>query len=386
MALRILHVVDNVGRGGMQNGLLNLIDRLDPRAFEHVICAIRHVEPVDGYDFNRDWARVMCLDKAAGGSRTQIGDLVRVIREVQPDIVHSRNWSGIEGVLAGYWAGSCRLVHSEHGLDTSPNAKEPWRRLAFRCLSYRLADRVFCVSHQLKDLFARRTGFAERKIDVIHNGVDMRRFSPDPAARVRVRREFGISENEFLIGCVGNLTHVKDHRTVLEAVCNLAREHQDWRLVILGKGPELPKLESFLAGHPEWKHRVSFPGRSDRVAEMLNAMDVYVLPSLAEGICNSLLEAMATGLPVVVTATGGNPEVVVDGESGLLFPVGDSRKLAEHLLLLTGRPDVRAEFGRQALNRVCQSFSIDSMVRQYEQLYESLGGMAAAPVRAAAGV
>jgi glycosyltransferase involved in cell wall biosynthesis len=119
---------------------------------------------------------------------------------------------------------------------------------------------------------------------------------------------------------------------------------------------------------------------------MLNAMDVYVLPSLAEGICNSLLEAMATGLPVVVTATGGNPEVVVDGESGLLFPVGDSRKLAEHLLLLTGRPDVRAEFGRQALNRVCQSFSIDSMVRQYEQLYESLGGMAAAPVRAAAGV
>ena len=385
MALRIMHVVDNVGRGGMQNGLVNLIDRLDPREFEHVICAMRHAEPSEGYDFNREWTRVMCLGKIQDGSRTQIRELVRAIREVQPDVVHSRNWSGIEGVLAGYWAGSCRLVHSEHGLDTSPDAQEPWRRVAFRRVSYQLADRVFCVSHQLKDLFARRTGFAERKIGVIHNGVDTRRFFPDRAAGVRVRQELGVSDSDFLIGCVGNLTPVKDHMTMLQAFREQAGERRNWRLVILGKGPELPKLEGFLAEYPDWKERVMFPGRSNRVAEMLRAMDVYVLPSLAEGISNSLLEAMATGLPVVVTATGGNPEVVVDGESGLLFGVGDSRKLAEFLLLLHHKVEVREELGRQALKRICQSFSIDSMVRQYEQLYGSLRGAAAAPVRAAAG-
>jgi len=383
MPLRIMHVVDNVGRAGMQNGLLNLIDRLDPREFEHVVCAMRRLDPTDGYDFTRDWSRVVCLDKAEDGSRTQIRDLVRAIREAQPDIVHSRNWSGIEGVVAGYWAGSCRLVHSEHGLDTSPDAPEPWRRVGFRRLSYHLADRVFCVSHQLKTLFARRTGFAERKIDVLHNGVDTRRFSPDPAARARIRRELGIREDEFLIGSVGNLTAVKDHKTVLAAVSELARERQDWRLVVLGKGPELSRLQSIIAGR-EWEGRVWFPGSSDRVAEMLNAMDIYVLPSLAEGICNSLLEAMATGLPVVATAVGGNPEVVADKESGLLFPVGDWRGLADYLRLLLDRRDWRAELGSRARDRMTRHFSLESMVRRYEQLYESLGGTALAPMKAAA--
>ncbi len=385
MPLRIMHVVDNVGRGGMQNGLRNLIDRLDHTAFEHVVCAIRGVNPADGYDFTGDWVRVMCLGKTERSSKTQIRDLVRAIREVKPDIVHSRNWSGIEGVIAGYWAGCRMLVHSEHGLDMSPDAKEPWRRIAFRRLAYQLADQVFCVSHQLKDLFARRTGFAEHKIGVIHNGVDTQRFFPDSAARTRVRQELGLSDNDFLIGCVGNLTPVKDHQTVLEAVREFAKERQSWRLIVLGKGPELPKLESFLNAYPEWKHRVSFPGRSNSVPALLNAMDVYVLSSLAEGISNSLLEAMATGLPVIATHVGGNPEVVVDGESGLLFPVGDGRKLAESLRLLAGRPDLRVELGRQALRRIRTSFCLDSMVRQYEELYESLGGLAAGPVKTAVG-
>ena len=386
MALRIMHVVDNVGRGGMQNGLLNLINRLDPTCFEHIVCAMRPVDTIDGYDFTRDWSRVICLGKKEGRPRNQMGDLVRTIRAEKPDIVHSRNWSGIEGVVAGYWAGCRSLVHSEHGLDTSPDAKEPWRRVAFRRLAYHLSNRVFCVSHQLKQLFAMRTGFAERKIEVIHNGVDTRRFCPDPGARAQARQELGISEGELLIGCVGNLTPVKDHKTVLAAVHELARAGRNWRLVILGKGPELANLESSLASHSEWKHRVSFPGRSNSVPAMLNAMDIYVLSSLAEGISNSLLEAMATGLPVIVTDVGGNPEVVVDGESGLLFPVGDERKLADHLLLLDERRDLREELARQALKRVRKSFSLDFMVRQYEELYQSLGRLTAAPARTVFGV
>jgi glycosyltransferase involved in cell wall biosynthesis len=115
-------------------------------------------------------------------------------------------------------------------------------------------------------------------------------------------------------------------------------------------------------------------------------MDVYVLPSVAEGISNSLLEAMASELPVVVTAAGGNPEIVVDGESGLLFPVGDSKKLTERLLLLEGRHELRSQLGRQAVRRVRQEFSIDSMVRKYHQLYESLAPTLTVPVRATAGV
>jgi glycosyltransferase involved in cell wall biosynthesis len=114
------------------------------------------------------------------------------------------------------------------------------------------------------------------------------------------------------------------------------------------------------------------PGSSNRVPELLNAMDVYVLPSIAEGIANSLLEAMATGLPVIATAVGGNPEVIVDGESGLLFPSGEFNMLAEHLGLLKEHPEWQMRLAEEAVCRIRQQFSIDSMIQKYSHLYESV--------------
>jgi glycosyltransferase involved in cell wall biosynthesis len=146
-----------------------------------------------------------------------------------------------------------------------------------------------------------------------------------------------------------------------------------WRLVITGEGPERSRLERFLDTRPECKRRVSLVGSSDRVPDMLNAMDVYVLSSTAEGICNSLLEAMSTALPALATGTGGNPEVVVDGESGILFPVGDFARLATELNRLRAHPEIRRELGRQAVRRVRDEFSIEAMIRKYDELYESLG-------------
>ena len=313
-----------------------------------------------------------------------MGALARGIREVGPDIVHCRNWGAVEAVVAGKWVGSCAVVHSEHGLESNARTKEPWRRICFRRLAFELADRVVSVSYQLRDLHARRTGFAAHKIAVIHNGVDSRRFYPDPEARVRVRQELGVSPDEFCIGSVGNLHPVKDHMTLLQAIEKVGGAFTNWRLLVIGEGPELPRLEAFASAHPDWRGRVSFLGSSSRVAEMLNAMDVYVLPSISEGISNSLLEAMATGLPVVATATGGNPEVVVDGDSGLLFPVGDSGGLADKLLELRAGKDLCVQLGQRALRRVKEDFSIDSMVRNYAQMYESLVSVATAPVRAVA--
>jgi sugar transferase (PEP-CTERM/EpsH1 system associated) len=385
MSIRIMHIVDSLGRGGLENGLVNLIDRLDPSCFEHVVFAIRGLGPnVDRLPCNR--VRVACLAKKQTDSSFQVPALARAIREFKPDILHSRNWGAIESVIAGRWVGSCALVHSEHGLESDVNTNEPWRRVCFRRLAFELADRVLTVSDQLRDLHTQRTGFPAQKITVIHNGVDPRRFAANPATRYHVRRELGLLDYEFCVGCVGNLLPVKDHMTLFKAIEGLAESRDNWHLLIIGEGPERPKLEAFVNGHPQWKRRVSLLGSSDRVPELLNAMDVYVLPSVAEGISNSLLEAMASELPVVVTAAGGNPEIVVDGESGLLFPVGESKKLTERLLLLEGRHELRSQLGRQAVRRVRQEFSIDSMVRKYHQLYESLAPTLTVPVRATAGV
>ena len=360
-----------------------MIKRLDPQRFEHVVYAIRRLGPnADRLGHHR--VRVVCQGKKDTDSPLQAGTLARGIREVGPDIVHCRNWGAIEAVVAGKWVRSCKVVHSEHGLESNANAKEPWRRVWFRRLAFELADRVVSVSYQLRDLHARRTGFPARKIAVIHNGVDSGSFYPDIEARCRVRQELGISPDEFCVGSVGNLFPIKDQMTLVQAIEKVAGAFMNWRLLVIGEGPERSRLEAFASAHPDWKGRVSFLGSSNRVAEMLNAMDVYVLPSISEGISNSLLEAMATGLPVVATATGGNPEVVVDGDSGLLFAVGDSGELAEKLLGLRATKDLRVRLGERALRRIKENFSIDSMVRNYAEMYERLVSVATSPVRAVA--
>lgn len=371
--VRILHIMDSLGNGGLENGVLNLIRHMDAERFEHSICVVRDL----GVNAGRLPAGRVTLFRAAKrpGSRFQYASLKRVICEARPDVVHSRNWGAIEAVIAARFGGRTGIVHSEHGLETSAVSREPWRRAWFRRLAFELADSVFCVSHALRELHARRTGFAERRIAVIHNGVDTVRFSPDRAARARVRREFEIGDNDFCVGCVGNLLPVKDHMTLLRALKQLGEAATDWHLLVAGEGPERSKLETAAREIAERGPRICFPGASSRVPELLNAFDVYVLSSVNEGISNSLLEAMATGLPVLASDTGGNPEVVVNGISGLLFAPGDAAGMAEQLMRLHAGTHLRTELGHAARWRVRQEFSIDSMVQNYARLYRMAAAM-----------
>jgi sugar transferase (PEP-CTERM/EpsH1 system associated) len=368
--IRVMHVLDNLGKGGLENGLANLIENLDQCRYEHVVCALRRLGP-NADRVRAAGARVMCLEKP-DGRQFQAGILRRVIHEVNPDLVHSRNWPAIETVLAGRWARCRAVVHGEHGLEADTSAKEPWRRSSFRRLAFELADRVLSVSGQLRDLHARRTGFPASRITVIHNGVDSERYRPDEAVRARVRAEFGIPEGQFCIGCVGNLTPAKDYLTALKGIRAFDASGCDWRLIIIGEGPERSRLEAFAGAHPQWRHRVTFLGLSHRVPELLPAFDTYLLSSVIEGISNSLLEAMATALPVVASAVGGNPEVVIDSESGLLFPAGDVNRLAKSLRNLQANSQLRLSLGRGARRRVREQFSLDAMVRQYQNVYEDL--------------
>lgn len=375
MPIRIMHVVDNMGKGGLENGLANLIERMDSHRFEHTVLATRRLG-LNAERLSHRQVRFLCLGKKENDSVFQLKSLVKAVRDCNPHIVHSRNWSAIEAIIAGRWVRFPALVHSEHGFDAAGNTSEPRRRTWLRRLAFELADQVMCVSHQLSQFHSMRTGFPITKMTVIHNGVDTRKFFPDPAMRARMRHELGFPHDCFCIGCVGNLTAVKDYTTVLQAVNEFSRHGRNWRLIIAGDGPERPKLESYIRAHPQWSEHVLFQGLSDQIPALLNAFDTYVLTSLIEGISNSLLEAMATGLPVIVTDTGGNPEVVTHNESGLLFPVRGIHELAQWLCALQQREDLRTQLGRCALSRVQKEFSIECMVRKYEQLYTSLAPQA----------
>jgi sugar transferase (PEP-CTERM/EpsH1 system associated) len=370
MAIRVMHVVEAFGvGGGVENGIANLIEHTDPHRFEHVLCAVFHVGPqTDRYPADR--VSLVNLEQKQSRARTQIGPLVRMIHQVKPDLVHSRNWGAIEGVLAARWA-RCRAIHSEHGVEADQSA-EPWRRRWLRRAAYAAADRVFSVSHDLRDGVARRSGFAPHKIGVIHNGVDIRRFRQDARARQSFRAKLQIGDDEFVIGSVGRMNPVKDYPTLLRAAEMFCRTCPSWRLLLAGDGPERAELENAVAKSDALRGHVQFLGTTDRVAELLNALDVYVLSSILEGISNSLLEAMATGVPVIATATGGTPEVVVNGQSGLLVPARAPRELADSLIRVYQQPKERQRLGSAGRHRAKEEFSLDSMVRQYEEMYGKL--------------
>jgi sugar transferase (PEP-CTERM/EpsH1 system associated) len=376
--MRILHVVTYFGKGGLENGLVNVINGLDRGAYQHVVCAIRAL----GSNTRRlpSDVEVVSLDLGPT-SRVQTPALCRMIRRFAPDVVHSRNWGAIEGVFAARWAGAAS-IHSEHGFEARDGSNESFRRQVVRRVAFEVADAVQTVSGQLRDYVARRTGFSPGRIQVIRNGVDATRFHPDAAIRGETRKRLGLCDDEVCLGCVANLLPVKDHVTLLRALAATPMQGVPWRLLLIGTGSEEAALRRFADAHFA-AGRVTFLGASDDVPQLMRAMDVFVLPSVAEGICNSLLEAMATGTPVVATAVGGTPEVIEDGRSGILVRPEDPQGLSEQLAALCADSNRRGELGAGAIRRVREAFSMESMIRGYQRLYEGVRLTAdAAPVPA----
>lgn len=360
--IRVMHVVRTMATGGMESVVRKLRSALDPERFQQSICTLIAAPGLDAPD-------TICLDRFAGKPAFLVPQLARVFARERPDIVHSRNWATIEAVSAAKLAGVGAVVHSEHGRDLQTMGRQPLRRRLLRRLSYAWADRVFCVSQELKQYYCTELGLAAASIEVIPNGVDVEHFCPNPRARIDVRAKLGAGPNTIVIGTVSRLDPVKNHGTLLRAAKMALQTGVDLRLVIVGNGPRRTELEADLASKPVLAARTLLTGDVQNVADWLNSFDVFVLPSLSEGMSNTFLEAMAVGLATVASAVGGNPEVVEDGHSGLLVPPEDAEGICSHLVQLAAAEARRRELGNNARERVVARFSAERMLKQYEEMY-----------------
>jgi glycosyltransferase involved in cell wall biosynthesis len=202
--------------------------------------------------------------------------------------------------------------------------------------------------------------------------VDTERFGRNPAKAARIRNEFGIAVDAVVVGWIGRMAPIKDLPTLLRACASLADRFPNLRLLIAGDGPERAKWQAVANDLPALARRVTFAQERHDVPDVLSAMDVFVLPSMIEGMSNTLLEAMASELPVIATNAGGTPEVIENGVSGWLFQPGDDRALAGWLEPLLRSADFRANSGRAARRRVEEDFSLRKMISDYEKLYLDL--------------
>jgi sugar transferase (PEP-CTERM/EpsH1 system associated) len=370
--LRVLHVINSlVPLGGAERGVLKVMEGMDAKLFEQRLCTIR------GFDPN------MAESPALHGKLFMAGEensafqfllfrLMRIIREYKPDIVHSRNWGAIEAAPAGRFAGVPVVIHSEHGYELDMLSGLPIHRRIIRRAVYSMCDAVFTVSRDLQNYHGQQVWMSPERIRVIPNGVNICVFAPHETVRRRARERFCFSPDTIVLGSVGRMVPIKGHETFLQAAEHLLESKIDVRLLLVGGGPELERHRSYAQASPSLKNRVTFVGPAEDVSELYQAMDIFVLPSISEGLSNTLLEAMASGLPCVVTDVGGNPEVVVNGRGGFLFTPEDAAGLAQRLQDLIAQDDLRAEFAVAARRHAVTHFSLDRMLDDYANLYVEL--------------
>jgi sugar transferase (PEP-CTERM/EpsH1 system associated) len=229
------------------------------------------------------------------------------------------------------------------------------------------------VSRDLAQWLVGTIGARPDRVHQIYNGVDSARFRPRDGGNPLAEFPGGLPEDAFVVGAVGRMVEVKDQLTLVDAFAELLGERPDLRrrlrLVIVGDGPMrarcAERLASAGAAELAW-----LPGKRADVAELMRGMDLFVLPSLGEGISNTILEAMACGLPVAATRVGGNPELVEDGRTGTLFPVGGRTALARAMARYADDRAMARAQGETARREVEARFTIDVMVRGYCELYD----------------
>lgn len=369
----VVHVIHHLKMGGLENGLVNLVNQLPKDRFRHAIVCIE-----DFSDFrNRiqdPGVAVYAMHRSKIGAMRLRWHLFWLLRELQPDIVHSRNLSGLDALLPARLAGITTL-HSEHGFEVDNLDGKARKPSLLRRLHTPLVDHYVTVSKQLRALYIEEFGIRPSKVTQICNGVDATRFVPHSSRPDGLLPTAFLGENPFVVGTVGRVQPIKDQATLLYAVAELVRRCPGWlprvRLAVVGEGPLLGELKN-LALCLGIEDIVWFTGARNDVADLLQAMDLFVLPSLGEGISNTLLEAMATGLPALATAVGGNVELLEAGVTGDTFIPGDIHSLAAVIERYVRNPAMCCAHGRAARQRVVRHFSLQAMVSAYQDIYLTL--------------
>lgn len=370
----VLHVVYRFDVGGLENGVVNLINHMPIGAYRHAVLALTEVT-----DFRlrlqRSDVLTIALNKPPGHGLWQYPQLFRLMRQLRPAVVHTRNLAALEAAVPAWLAGVPVRVHSEHGREGRDLAADDTRYDRLRRLYRPFVSHYIALSKELEGYLETVVKVSRSRLSQVYNGVDADKFTPAITPRTAMLGCPFSPDRHWIVGTVGRIQPVKDQATLARAFLRalaLAPELRGLlRLVIVGDGPLRTEIMNILnsggAAEMSW-----LPGERDDVPQIMRGLHCFALPSLSEGISNVVLEAMASGLPVLATAVGGNPELVSPGQTGELVPPSDPEAMAQALVRLARNPERSAELGRAARAQVEARFSMSTMVGAYQGLYDRL--------------
>jgi sugar transferase (PEP-CTERM/EpsH1 system associated) len=375
----VVHIVHRFDTGGMENGMVNLFNTLSPQRYRHTVVALtdysdfRHRITAQQVEFH-------ALKRAPGHGLGWVAQLWKLLRRLKPDLLHTRNLAALEAQFVAAAAGIRDTVHGEHGRDVFDLYGQNWKYNLLRRAARPFVSNYIAVSEDLETWLRLAIRVPQRKIHQIYNGVDSIKFHPREGARPEVLPPGFADAQTVVFGSVGRMVEVKDYPTLVRAFIRLLQQQPELairaRLVIVGEGPARAACLELLqtAGFADlaW-----LPGERHDIAAIMQALDVFVLPSRNEGISNTILEALASGLPVIATAVGGNPELVEPDVNGVLVQPGEVADMAQALHAYLGGLDARTRMAEQGANarlHAEQRFSIPAMAEAYGTVYDQTLG------------
>jgi sugar transferase (PEP-CTERM/EpsH1 system associated) len=379
----VVHLVEALDSAHVQSGLLNLIRHLPGDRYRHAIVCLRgqgeheaglrehgvdiinlHQQQAAGA---RGWWPNLCLSLR----------LYRVLRILQPDLIHTRDRAGLPAQLVAALAGVRLRVHAEHGREPAGAGRAGFRGKALRRLLRPLVDHFIAANGEVAQWLVESVGAEPARVTQIAGGVDSVQFHPRLGPAAAVGPPGFMHDGVFVIGSAGQMTDAASHVTLVDAFLRLIASphpaHQRLRLLIVGDGPARVECQAMLnrAGAAA---RAWLPGARPDTPQLLRAMDLFVLPSLLEDRANAILEAMASGLPVVATAAGTNAELVHAGFTGILVPPMSAELLSAAISDYCRIPEMAARHGARARSQVIARHSMPAMARDYLTVYDTLTG------------
>jgi glycosyltransferase involved in cell wall biosynthesis len=374
MPTRIAYVVNSLNPGGTEKLVVEMSLSLS-REFElEVFCL----------DEPGSWAAtlrgngvpVTCLWRQPGLDLSMPSRLAGHLRRMRADIVHAHQCTPwFYAALSRFLYPASRLLLEEHG-RFYPEEDKPIRRLVNRIAICPMTSRFVAVSNDIRSRLERYEGVRRAAVEVVYNGVS----SPPPldiAKRQQLRAQFGFDDSHFVVGTVGRFDPIKNLDMLIDSMAIAAGDHPELRGLLVGNGPEFARVDSLLRQRGLQDHLVLAGYRSD--AQMIvQCMDLFALSSLSEGTSMALLEAMAAGVPVAVTAVGGNPEIVTDGQTGWVVPSGGVTELGRVIGEAISDARLRASHGAAGKREIRTRFTFDGMRDQYRRIYGEMVGRIAA--------
>ncbi len=360
-------------RAGTQQFLLELLKRIDRTRFDPVVMStlrtgelLSDIESlgIDVHEFGT--GRTLPSPATISG----LFRAVRFLRRERVDVLNCMlGLITLMGPFVGRLAGVPVVLNNQRNLSYWLHGR--FREAVYRFVNRRLVDAVLVNSAAAERELLDRFGVPANKVVSVGTGVDLRRIA-DARVGEGLAGELGIA-GRTVVGIVAKLSPVKGHEHFLRAAAGIAKARDDVAFLVVGDGPRKEMLTE-MAKELEIEDAVVFAGARDDVPSLLKLMDVFVLSSLSEGSPNAVLEAMAAGLPVIATDVGGLPDIVIDGESGILVPPGDSEALEKAIMELLKDPERAAAMGRVGLANAADKHDIEKVVRRVEGIMDRLLG------------